>query len=54
MAAAFVTDGTIADASSQVWQLKALFESLGLVSLFTMLFVCCLAFFKVQKNVNLK
>lgn len=54
MAAAFVTDGTITDASSQVWQLKALFQSLGLVSLFTMLFVCCLAFFKVQNNPNLK
>ncbi|MBU3624297.1 carotenoid biosynthesis protein [Polynucleobacter sp. AP-Latsch-80-C2] len=54
MAAAFVTDCTITDASSQVWQLRALFQSLGLVSLVTMFFVTCLAFFKVQKNVNLK
>jgi putative membrane protein len=51
IAAAFTTtDGSITDASSQVWPLKALYESLGLVSIFTMLFVVCLAFFKVQKS----
>lgn len=55
IAAAFTTsDGSIADASSQVWPLKALYETLGLVSIFTMLFVICLAFFKVQKNDNLQ
>ncbi len=51
--AAFAPSGTITDASSQVWPLKALYETLGLVSLFTMLFVACLAFFKVQRNDNL-
>jgi putative membrane protein len=50
----FAPNGTITDASSQVWPLKALYETLGLVSIFTMLFVTCLAFFKVQKNDNLR
>ena len=50
---AFAPSGTVTDASSQVWPLKGLYETLGLVSMFTMLFVCCLAFFKVQKNDNL-
>ena len=55
IAAAFTTsNGSNADASSQVWPLKALYETLGLVSIFTMLFVICLAFFKVQKNDNLQ
>jgi len=53
MAAALTTNGTVTDASSQVWPLKALYESLGLVSIFTMLFVICLAFFKVRNNPNL-
>ena len=48
------TNGTVTDASSQVWPVKALYETLGLVSLFTMLFVICLAFFKVQQNDNLR
>ena len=55
IAAVFTNSGgSIADASSQVWPLKALYETLGLVSFFTMLFVICLAFFKVQKNDNLQ
>jgi uncharacterized membrane protein len=53
-AAALATGGSITDASSQVWPLKALYESLGLVSIFTMLFVTCLAYFKVQGNANLR
>ncbi len=52
-AAIWPPTGTVTDASSQVWPLKALYETLGLVSLFTMLFVTCLAFFKVQKNDDL-
>ena len=50
----FAPNGTVADASSQSWSLKALYETLGLVSIFTMLFVTCLAFFKVQRNPKLK
>ena len=50
----FSPNGSVTDASSQVWPLKALYETLGLVSIFTMLFVTCLAFFKVQKNKNLQ
>ena len=54
MAAALTANGTVTDASSQVWSLKALYESLGLVSMFTMLFVVCLAFFKVHSNSKLR
>jgi putative membrane protein len=53
MAAAFAANGTVTDAASQVWALKALYETLGLVALFTMLFVVCLAFFKVRSNSSL-
>jgi uncharacterized membrane protein len=53
-AAALATDGTVTDASGQVWPLKALYESLGLVSLVTMLFVICLSFIKVRNNDHLK
>ena len=49
----FAPSGTVTDASSQVWPLKALYETLGLVSMFTMFFVTCLAFFKVQNSTNL-
>lgn len=55
IAAVFVNNGgTITDASSQVWPVQALYETLGLVSIFTMLFVICLAFFKIQKNDSLQ
>jgi len=54
MAAAFPANGTVTDTSSQVWPLKALYETLGLVALFTMLFVVCLAFFKVRSNANIR
>jgi hypothetical protein len=53
MAAALSAHGTVTDASSQIWPLKALYESLALVAMFTMLFVICLAFFKVRSNSNL-
>lgn len=52
--AAFAVDGSVTDAASQAWSVKALKRSLGLVSIFSMLFVTCLAFFKVQKNDNLR
>ena len=52
--ATFAPTGSVTDASSQVWPLKALYETLGLVSLVTMLFVTCLAFFKVQNSDNLR
>jgi hypothetical protein len=43
----------VTDAAQQVWQLSALYESLGLVALFTMVFVSTLVFFKVQANAEL-
>ncbi len=45
--------GTVTDAAGQVWSLPALYETLGLVAIFTMLFVTCLAFFKVQASSRL-
>jgi uncharacterized membrane protein len=54
LAATLVANGTVTDAGSQIWPLKVIFEALGLVSLFTMFFVICLAFFKVQGNSNLR
>ena len=47
------TNGTVTDAASQVWSVKALNQTLGLVSIFSMLFVTCLAFFKVKNNDSL-
>ena len=52
--ATFATNGSVTDASTQVWSLKALNQTLGLVSIFSMLFVTCLAFFKVQQNDSLR
>jgi uncharacterized membrane protein len=49
----FPPTGTVTDAAQQVWQLSALYESLGLVALFTMVFVSVLVFFKVQANAEL-
>jgi uncharacterized membrane protein len=46
--------GAVTDAANQVWKLKDLYESLGLVAIFTMLFVTCLAYFKVQASARLK
>jgi uncharacterized membrane protein len=50
----FPPTGTVTDAAQQVWQLSAMYESLGLVALFTMVFVSVLVFFKVQANPQLK
>lgn len=47
------TNGSVTDAASQVWSVKALNQTLGLVSIFSMLFVTCLAFFKVKNNDSL-
>ena len=46
-------DGTMTDATQQAWSVRAMYETLGLVAMFTMLFVTCLAFFKVQANPRL-
>lgn len=54
VAAAFAVDGTVTDASSQVWSLKALYQTLGLVSIFTMFFVTILALIKVRLNSSLR
>jgi uncharacterized membrane protein len=51
--AALAVDGSVTDAASQVWSVIALKRSLGLVSIFSMLFVTCLAFFKIRNNSNL-
>jgi hypothetical protein len=42
-------DRPLTDAAKVVWSSRAMYESLGLVSIFTMGFVCCLAFFAVRK-----
>lgn len=46
--------GSMTDAVGQVWSTRAMYESLGLVAMFTMLFVTCLAYFKVQANPGLQ
>jgi uncharacterized membrane protein len=43
-------DRPLTDAANVTWSSRAMFESLGLVSLFTMGFVCCLAYFAVRKS----
>jgi putative membrane protein len=46
-------DRPLTDAAQVVWSARAMYESLGLVSLFTMGFVCCLAFIAVRKAARL-
>jgi uncharacterized membrane protein len=41
-------DRPVADPAGVVWSARAMYESLGLVAIFTMGFVCVLGFFKVQ------
>ncbi len=41
-------DRPLTDAAGVVWSARAMYESLGLVAIFTMGFVCCLAFFIVR------
>lgn len=43
----------ITDAAGMVWNTRALYESMGLVAIFTMGFVCCLAYIHVQKSHDL-
>ncbi len=52
--AALGPGGVVTDAVQQAWSVRAMYETLGLVSIFTMLFVTCLAFFKVQAAERLK
>ncbi len=47
-------DKPLTDAVGVVWSARAMYESLGLVSIFTMGFVCVLGFFKIRSNSNLK
>ncbi len=51
--AAFAADRTVTDLGQQAWSVRAMYETLGLVALFTMVFVSCLAFFKVQASPRL-
>lgn len=46
--AGLAADRPLTDAARVVWSSRAMLESLGLVSLFTMGFVCCLCFFTVR------
>ncbi len=47
--AAAGVEGSVKDPAGQVWQLRDIHQSLGLVSIFTMLFVTILAFLKVRQ-----
>ena len=47
-------DQPLTDAAKSVWSSQAMYESLGLVAIFTMGFVCCLAFFIVRKAQQLE
>jgi len=49
-----VADRPLTDAAGVVWSSRAMHESLGLVAIFTMGFVCCLAFFNVRKSPRLQ
>ncbi len=50
----FAGDGTVTDLGKQAWSVRAMYETLGLVAIFTMLFVTCLAYFKVQASTRLR
>lgn len=47
-------DRPLTDAAKVVWSSRAMLESLGLVAIFTMGFVCCLAFFGVRQAGQLR
>lgn len=47
-------DRPLTDAAKVVWSARAMFETLGLVAIFTMFFVVCLAFFKVRSASRLR
>lgn len=46
-------DRPLTDAAQVVWSARAMYESLGLVAIFTMGFVCVLAWFVVRKSPRL-
>lgn len=48
--AAFAPTGTVTDAVGQVWNLRDIYQSLGLVSLFTMGFVIVLTLLKLRRQ----
>lgn len=47
-------DRPLKDAAQVMWSSRAMFESLGLVAIFTMGFVCCLAVFSVRQAGQLR
>jgi uncharacterized membrane protein len=51
--AALAPQNSVTDPAGVVWSTKAMYESLGLVSIFTMGFVSLLGFIKVRNNPNL-
>lgn len=51
--AALAADRPLTDAAKVVWSARAMYESLGLVAIFTMGFVSVLAFFIVRKSPRL-
>ena len=51
--AAFPPSGAVTDKAGVVWQLKDMYETLGLVAIFSMLFVTVLCFVKVQATSRL-
>lgn len=46
----FTPTGTVADATGHVWKLRDIYQSLGLVAIFTMGFVLLLGFLTLQRN----
>lgn len=48
------TDRTLTDGGGGVWSARAMYETQGLVAIFTMGFVSCLAFIKVQNSARLQ
>lgn len=54
MMAWLAADRSVADPAGVVWSTRALYESLGLVAIFTMGFVSVLAFFKIRLTPTLR
>lgn len=52
--AALATHVVLVDKAGQSWNSKAMYETLALVSIFSMLFVTCLCFIKVQTSNRLR
>ena len=47
-------DRPLTDPAGVVWSARAMYESLGLVAIFTMGFVCTLSFFKIRGSATLR